>query len=142
MSRSSVQAALGVAIVIAWCSFSEARLVRKNLWVFNSVIHGEKFDPFLANQARFNDIKERLQPGSVVGYLSDVPRDARYDRYKTMFVQTQYALAPRLVMDSDSTHLVIGNFLDTKPDSSQFAAKGLAVVTNFGRGVFLLERER
>ncbi len=140
MRAGAVRIAVGAAILVLWCGFREANTLRGNLWVLHEAMRGGLHDSVAINAQRFAQIRRDLPADRAVGYASDLPRDVARDLFLTAFVQAQSALAPRLVLDTQELTPIVGNFPDTQPDSTQFAAMGLRELRDYGRGVFLLTR--
>ena len=140
MPRGAVRVAIGVAVLVSWCAFGELRMARGNLWVFHEAMRGGLQDSVAINQGRFAAIRRDLPPNRAVGYVSDLSRDPRQDRFLTAFVQAQSALAPHLVLDTHALSPLVGNFPDAPPDTAQLATEGLHVRHDYGHGVLLLTR--
>jgi hypothetical protein len=89
--------------------------------------------------ARFVDFRATVPEDAILGYLNDLPAEDAVGT--SMFFAAQYVLAPRLLQETGSYELVLGNF--TRP--ADFAAlgrrHGLRIVRDFGKGVVLFRRQ-
>jgi len=100
-------------------------------------------DPFRVGVQveRFRPLAAAVPPGSVLGYVTDLPRSTQAGA--SAFRTAQYALAPRLLVDvqgKQSWDLAVGNF--SRPQDYTAAGKpyGLLVVQDFGNGAVLFKR--
>lgn len=99
-------------------------------------------DPFQIEIAllRFSKLGARLPADAVVGYMSDLPPG---DRATLAFLQTQYALAPRLLRPlpvPTPPQWAVGNFSRPLDIRERGAQHGYVVEQDFGNGVVLYRR--
>ena len=95
---------------------------------------------------RFANAMRRIPEGAIVGYISNV--NARELRGMAAFAGTQYAIAPRLLLEHTSPHVkgvVIGNFsAEVQPEQMiQILTEQpyLKLEENLGDGVVLFRKE-
>jgi hypothetical protein len=88
--------------------------------------------------ARYSAVASALPPQATLGYVSDLP-----DRGPGLglFLQAQYALAPRILLEGDSHRLTLANLQDPAKLAAVCAANGLAPVKVDPDGVALLEKK-
>jgi hypothetical protein len=83
---------------------------------------------------RFDVLRSRIPPGTVLGYWGD----KRQDLQTVMaFILAQYALPPSALVKDVRREFVLGNFLDKAPDEAARRDRGLVLVRDFGNGVML-----
>lgn len=90
---------------------------------------------------RFRPAAEVLPPDSVAGYVSDL--SAGETAGKSAFLSAQYALAPRLLVEANSTpppRMAIGNFSRPKDYAAEGRPFDLDVDRDLGNGVVLFRR--
>ncbi|HUV38512.1 MAG TPA: hypothetical protein VMY39_02815 [Planctomycetota bacterium] len=85
-------------------------------------------------RARFDLLKRDLPPDAIVGYLTDQPPSPGTD-----LRLTQYVLAPAIVRGTLKAEQVVGNFHDPQKAVLLLRKEGLAVIRDYGHGVFLLK---
>jgi hypothetical protein len=86
-------------------------------------------------ESRFDDLRKALPVNAVVGYTSDnAPNDPNS---QAEYYLTQYTLAPRTVLPSTASKLVVVNSHNPKPDRNALRKVNLVLVQDFGEGVFL-----
>jgi hypothetical protein len=140
VSGRMFRAAAGAAVLVLWCVAQEFGMAHGNLWAIREAAAGGLRDSIATNQARFQAIRRDLPADRPVGYVSDIPRSIVDDRFETALVRAQSALAPHLVLDTDTLTPIVGNFPDGVPDSAWLAGMGLRKRHDYGRGVLLLTR--
>jgi hypothetical protein len=96
---------------------------------------GSQFD-------RFREAAKVLPEGAMLAYVSDAPSHGVEDA--AAFLETQYVLAPRLLVELDDKPVVewvLGDF-GAPADYTAFAkTHGLNVVKDFGRGIVVFRRK-
>ena len=100
-------------------------------------------DPFRVGVQveRFRPLTAAVPPGSVLGYITDMPRTTQGGA--SAFRTAQYALAPRLLVDvqgKQSWDLAVGNFSRPRDYTAAGKPYGLLVVQDFGNGAVLFKR--
>ncbi len=88
---------------------------------------------------RFSEFRKTLAPHTVLGYLSDNP--ANDPSNPSEFNLTQYTLAPAIVRPFSDERLVVLNYHSATPDQAGFAARHLAPIHDFGKGVLLCRND-
>jgi hypothetical protein len=130
----------GVLLVLLYVGASSGRWLRRTeAWPSAAAQ-----DEISAYDHRFDGVKSLLPSRGVVGYVSDPlspeaaaqPGDTTALRHFRRYLLAQYALAPRLLVESTRPEFVIGNFARDIPPSDP----GLQVVRDFGNGVVLYRR--
>jgi hypothetical protein len=100
-------------------------------------------DPFRvqSTERALAPVRVQVPLRAVVGYISDV--SVATDRGRTAFFATQYALAPRLLVEVEklpSFEYVIGNWDKPAGRGPLETAQQLTVVQDFGNGVVLYRK--
>jgi len=122
---------LGIAIILCMALFALG-----TLWGYRGFLQqSRETDAAVRNESRFAGLRAVLPPRGTLGYLSDT--DTREDYYLA-----QYFLAPLVIAPDTQRELVVANFTSPSAISGLAAARGLAVVRDFGNGVALLEKTR
>ena len=110
-------------------------------WDAETAYQRQSPDPYgLAGQAaRLADFQAAVPADAILGYLTDVPPED--PRASSMFFAAQFALAPRILRQTDAADLVLGNF--TRPGDFAAAGRqhGLQLQRDFGNGIVLFRRE-
>jgi hypothetical protein len=86
-------------------------------------------------ESRFEALHKSMPKRSVLGYVSDNP--ANNTQSLAEFYLTQYALAPAIIKATTEEHFVVANFHTIPPNAAMLRAKNLALVQDFGNGVFI-----
>jgi len=86
---------------------------------------------------RFEELRKRLPPHGVVGYLG-IGWDSGYQL--PAYYATQYALAPVVVENSLQPELVVGNFATPPAPATTTWPANLLPIQNFGNGVVLFAK--
>lgn len=100
----------------------------------------ENRDPYRIQAARdrFADFLQAVEPGAVLGYISDArPGTVAAGAW---FAAAQYAVAPRLLLTGADRRQVLGNFHRASNASAAGAKYGLQVDRDFGDGVVLFRK--
>lgn len=87
-------------------------------------------------EKRFEAVKHELPPGTVVGYVSDLPASSG------IILSAQYALVPVILGDGMAHEFVIGNFSKPQDFAAFGRARNLTLVRDFGDGVTLFRNAR
>ena len=87
-----------------------------------------------ADEERFEALKKDLPPGAMVGYVSDLGKEAG------ILLAAQYALVPALLVARPPSGLFVGNF--SRPmDYVEFGrANGMLLLKDYGYGVTLFRK--
>lgn len=106
-------------------------------------------DAVTACEKRMLQLKDLLPPTGLVGYITTVDNDKIFSREKTFedvevlahYILTEYTLAPIIVRNSSDYPLVIGNFVEGKPDPGIIRNKHLVPIKDYGDGLILYRKE-
>ena len=134
-SRSSLPVLIGVGAVAVLSLFAAMEHYRTTA-LFNE----RRPDLYRIGfqEPRFREVLKDIPEDAVVGYVSDLPFEDI--RGSTAFFGAQYALAPRIVVDSDhpaAVDLVLGNFT---PAGERPEPEGMHVVREYDDGVILYRK--
>ena len=106
-------------------------------------------DAVTANETRMLQIRDALPKSGEVGYITTVDNDKIFGREKTFedvevlahYILTQYTLAPVIIRNSPDYPLVIGNFVEGKPNPDIIRSRRLVPVRDYGDGLILYRKE-
>ena len=131
------RACVGLLLLLGYAALSDAR------WIYRAArgiaAAGQQDDVSRYDQ-RFRKLEQALPARGVIGYTSGAQADAFTSEDFRRFLLTEYALAPRLVVNDTAPEWVVGNFM---PDSVPAEPPtGWRVVVEGDPGVWLLRRAR
>jgi hypothetical protein len=94
-------------------------------------------------EQRFTGIRQALPEYGRVGYATDLPPDQVLTDGDAsgQYYLAEYSLAPLQVVNSRDEKIVVGDFREPKGLQAVLDQTDLRIVRDFGRGLFLLERE-
>lgn len=106
-------------------------------------------DAVTVYEARMLQIRDALPKSGDVGYITSVDNEKIFGREKTFedveilahYILTQYTLAPVVIRNSPDYPLVIGNFVEEKPNPDIIKSKHLIPVKDYGDGLILYKKE-
>jgi hypothetical protein len=88
-----------------------------------------------AFESRMEPVKALVRPHATVGYLTDtLPQETTT---AAEYYLTQYALAPRIVLNTLDQRFIVANFHLPEQEPANLGVKGLELVRDFGAGVKL-----
>jgi hypothetical protein len=107
------------------------------------VLNKASKDPFHVQIAleQFAPVRARVPATAVLGYASDLPLSS--DAGKAGFFAAQYALAPRILVDSasrDRFEYVLGNWARKQDYAAAGKSRGLDPIEDLGNGIFLYRK--
>jgi hypothetical protein len=128
----------GVGLLLLYAAASDAR------WSYRAVrgwADSRHEDQISRDGDRFREIRQVLPAHGVVGYLSGAQPNTFTTEDFRRFLLAEYALAPLILIHDTTPDLIVGNF---PPDSvpSALPERGLRLVRDFGKGVWLVRRAR
>ena len=131
------RARAGVLLLLAYAALSDAR------WVYRAVrsaAASRQEDPITRYERRFDPVEQALPARGVIGYTSAGQADSFTSEDFRRFLLTEYALAPRLLVNDTTPEWVVANF---PPDSVPAQPPpGFRIVARGDQGVWLLRRAR
>jgi hypothetical protein len=131
------RARVGLLLLLIYAALSDAR------WSYRAargIAAAGQQDPVSLNDQRFRRLEQALPARGVIGYTSGAQADAFTSEDFRRFLLTEYALAPRLVVNDTAPEWVVGNY---PPDSLPAEPPpGWRIVLEGGPGVRLLRRAR
>lgn len=100
-------------------------------------------DPFHVQMAaeQFAPVLSRIPANAVLGYVSDL--ELNTDAGKAAFFATQYAIAPRILVDASKGErfdYVLGNWGLAQDYAAAGQSRGLTLVEDFGNGIVLYRK--
>lgn len=125
-----------------------------NMGMLHSAIRNcpdkNKMDNVSVYEARMNKAGKDLASYKEVGYATTVDNDRIFGREKSFedveilaqYILAQYSLAPVVIRNSTGLQMVIGNFVDGKPDPEYLKRSGLIPVKDYGDGLVLYTKVR
>lgn len=137
MKKYTWQAKLGISLLLLFSLLSGLRSA-KEASIFKPFLIGNDAPTIFVD--RFAGLKNELNPGETVGYLSDTPPE-QSGLWVTDYYLTQYALTPILVDNNENHPFIVGNFHNPDYKINITADKKLYELKDFGNGVFLFSRE-
>lgn len=93
-------------------------------------------------ELRFEPALSRIPRDAEVGYITDL--NPAQSAYASALLAAQYAVAPRLVIELNTSKRpdwAVGNFSKPQNFAAAGDAKGYSVVEDFGNGVILYRRK-
>jgi hypothetical protein len=131
------RAGVGVLLLLAYAAVSDAR------WIYRAIrgiaAAGQQ-DPVSRYERRFRGLEPALPARGLIGYTSGSQAEVFTTEDFRRFLLTEYALAPRVVINDTAPEWVVGNFT---PDSvPPHPPPGWRIVREGEPGVWLLRRAK
>lgn len=100
-------------------------------------------DSVTVYEKRFAELKDGLELGEVVGYITDVGTESvlKNSSATARYYLAQYALSPSVVANSTEYEKVVGNFHQPITNSGVFQKRKFVVLKNLNNGVMLFRFE-
>jgi hypothetical protein len=128
---------VGLILLLCYAALSDAR------WAYRAargVGASRQEDSISRYERRFRGLERTLPARGVIGYTSGGAADSFTTEDFKRFLLTEYALAPRIVVNDTTPDWVVGNFT---PDSvPSRPPPGFEIVQQGEAGVRLLRRTR
>jgi hypothetical protein len=136
-ARARRLAAVAGGLLIVWGLFNANGDVFFRAFAPESLV-GNPTDSVTAFEERLAPLRAATPPDATYGFIGDLTLPP--EKLDARFFMAEYALAPRLLGEGANEALVIGVFDGAVAPTLQ--QRQLQVVTDFGRGVFLLRAAR
>lgn len=135
----SVRVGTGILLVSLMSFLSSVRCLKEIVAFDPRQIGSDKITLY---EKRFERLKKILPPRGVVGYISNREISGGGDEIQESYryLQTQYVLAPLIVLRSPNQRLVIGNFHEAEIDSQTYRQWNVEVLAKFDGVVWLLNK--
>jgi hypothetical protein len=138
--RAALFLLIGVAV------YASVSLAVKMIRLWPDIRQG---DAVSACEKRMLPLRDALPKTGVVGYITTVDNDEIFGREKTFedvevlahYILAEYTLAPIIVRNSPDYPLVIGNFVEGRPDPGVIRSRHLVPIKDYGDGLILYRKE-
>ena len=136
--RLHYRAYAAIALAVCLCLYAISIYFRRAVAAIPG--HGDYYGAAIAVE-RFRGVRAALTPGTVLGYVTDLPPDN--PMRQTVWATARYAIAPAvLAREPGDLPLLLGDLKRTGNAAEFLTRSGLRIERDFGRGVLLLRRVR